>query len=165
MNTTLHARDTYSPHSPGLQRSRLGRLSHQTLHVILTLQHMTNHRAHNLSSHGSEYALAKKLLVLHTTRQLQHNISDTRRAEIIHSIPEVQLVLLNTINIPRTLPRILLQQLRNFRQFLCRKLHVSSIQIFQRALFISAARGARGQRTTKREQERRSILTKIREAG
>jgi hypothetical protein len=93
-----------------------------------------------------------------TTRQRQHisNIQYSRRTQVIHSIPEVQLVI-HTINIPRTLPRIRLQQLPNLRQVLCRQLHVSSIQIFQSALYVSTACSARvnQQRTTRRSKKRR----------
>jgi hypothetical protein len=87
---------------------------------------------------------------------------------IIHSIPELQLVFPHTVNIPRTLPRILLQELCNFCQVFCRQLHISCTQIFQSALHVSAGNGMVS--TTNRIGSKEGmvvghILTKIQEAG
>lgn len=58
---------------------------------------------------------------------------------IIHSIPEDPLVLLHTVNIPRALPGIFLQELSNFGQFFWFQLHLSRIQNLQSVLYVSAA--------------------------
>jgi hypothetical protein len=89
------------------------------------------------------------------------NITTTAIFRIIHSIPEVQLFIRLTANIPRTLPWILLQELCNFSQVFRRQLHVSCTQIFQSALYISAG----NEQCQRRGVEVGRILTKIQEAG
>ena len=66
-------------------------------------------------------------------------------AEAQRSAPQIKLLLRRAVYIPRTLPRILLQELRNLCQVFRRQLYISASQIFQSTLYVSAvpARGSR----------------------
>jgi hypothetical protein len=91
------------------------------------------------------------------------NITTTAIFRIIHLIPEVQ-VLLHAIDIPPTLHWIRLHELPNLCQVLSRQLHVSGLQVFQSAFYVSAER-ARSTTTRKTRNGARVWVVYSRRSG